>query len=266
MTLRARVAAGQILCSFSNIPHPSAAEILGRAGFDAVCLDAEHGTFGLEEISDGIRAIDLTGATPLVRVGEVNVLISQALDAGAAGVIVPRVSTGAEALAAVRFARYPPAGDRGLGYGRSTNYGTQMGDLSQANERTYLILQIETAAGVAAIDDIVSQPGIDMVLVGPFDLAASMSIENGSTAHREVISSVLARASSAGLSTGVFCASAADAGAYLESGVRLVILGSDVTMLSAQAAELVQLAAGMKLEGIAELMRQPDLQSARPTD
>jgi 2-keto-3-deoxy-L-rhamnonate aldolase RhmA len=235
-SLRARLAEGPLVGTFSNIPHPVAAEILGRAGFEAVCLDGEHGSYDLPLFRDGIIALEGTGAYPLVRVGEIGVIISQVMDAGAVGVVVPRVSTAEEATAAVSFARYPPRGGRGFGYGRSTAYGSDMSrELDSIDDDTYVIVQIETAAGIEALDGICSVPGVDMILVGPFDLALSMGEEMWSAAHTAAVTSIIERSSGHGLRSGIFCNSPEQVESYARLGVDLFLFEADVTLLARQA-------------------------------
>lgn len=235
-SLRARLAKGPLVGTFSNIPHPVAAEILGRAGFELVCLDGEHGAFDLPLFRDGILAIESAGSYPLVRVGEVGIVISQVMDAGATGVVVPLVSTVEAAAVAVAFARYPPRGGRGFGYGRSTSYGSDMSrELGTIDDETYVIVQIETAAGIEALDAICSVDGVDMVLVGPFDLALSMGEVMWSVAHTAAISSIVERSAAHGVKAGVFCTTAEQVAGYAALGIELFILEADVTLLAREA-------------------------------
>lgn len=109
--MRRKLHERQIVGTFVNIPHPSSVEVLARAGFKVLCLDSEHTDFDLKEITEGIRAAESAGASPLVRVPGSGPVISQVLDAGAAGIIVPRVSSADEAKSAASFTHFPPLGD-----------------------------------------------------------------------------------------------------------------------------------------------------------
>ena len=154
------------------------------------------------------------------------------LDAGSTGVLVPRVSTKEEAALAVTFARYPPRGGRGFGYGRSTSYGSDMSrELTTIDDETYVIVQIETAAGIEALDGICSVDGVDMVLVGPFDLAFSMGEAMWSSAHNAAISAIVERSAAHGVKTGIFCTTSEQVAGYAALGVELFIVAADVTLL-----------------------------------
>ncbi len=236
MSLRTRLNDGAVIGTFSNIPNPVAAEILALAGFEVVCLDGEHGIFDLTEFGEGIRAVEAAHALPLVRVPEVGVLISQVLDMGAAGILVPRIASAEEARAVVDFARYPPLGRRGFGYGRNTSYGARMtDDLAEVNRGVYVILQIESVAGVEALEAICAVPGIDMICVGPYDLAVSMGEEMWSAAHAREITNVLEYAKGIDLATGVFCTTADQVERFAGMGVTLFLIDSDVTLMARQA-------------------------------
>lgn len=122
--------------TFCAIPHPVAVEVIATAGFDFLCIDWEHSQIGRERIEDLVRAADVHGTPAMVRVpGHAPEWIAAALDAGAAGVLVPRISTAAQAKAAVSATRYPPLGERGVGPGRASGYGYRIPDyLASANE------------------------------------------------------------------------------------------------------------------------------------
>lgn len=240
--LRARLQEGPVLGAFSNIPHPAATEILGAAGYDAVCLDGEHGAYDLHRLAEGIRAAENSGAYSMVRVPGTGPLISQVLDAGAAAVMVPRVSSEQEARSAIAYARYPAVGRRGFGLGRSSRYSGTEESIAVLDQRTYVIIQIETLAGVESLDDICTVEGLDMVFVGPHDLSVSMGAPMGSPAHASLVESIITRAHGRGLATGIFCTTPEQVGEFAAMGVSLILLGADVLMLSAQARSLHQTA------------------------
>jgi 2-dehydro-3-deoxyglucarate aldolase len=153
------------------------AEMMVRhGGFDWAVVDMEHSAIGFEGQARLIQTIDLAGAVPLVRVGANDpFMIKRALDAGAAGIIVPQVNTAAEARAAVDAAYYPPFGTRGVGLFRAQDFGRDFDAYRRRNaEETIVIAQIEHHQAVANLDAILAVDGIDGFLVGPYDMSASL--------------------------------------------------------------------------------------------
>ena len=186
--LRKRLAAGEpTVGSWISIGHPSIAEILARAGFDWLVIDLEHSVIGTETAGELIRTIALCGVPPLVRLTSNNAdQIKRMMDAGAQGIVVPNVNSAAEAAAAVSATRYAPLGNRGVGLGRAQGYGTGFQDyLAWQSEGPVVIAMIEHKNSVARIDEILAVPGVDGLLIGPYDLSCSMGLP-GQTEHPDV--------------------------------------------------------------------------------
>lgn len=165
------------LGSWLSFADPFVTEMMVRlGGFDWLVVDMEHSATGLGDQARLIQTIDLAGAVPLVRVGANDpFMIKRALDAGAAGVIVPQVNSAEEARAAVAAALYPPQGARGVGLFRAQGYGSDFEGYRQTSaETTIVIVQIEHVRAVADLSEILAVPGVDGFLVGPYDLSASM--------------------------------------------------------------------------------------------
>lgn len=161
--------------SWMQIPHPSIAEILGRSGYDWVAADMEHGAIGAHQLPDLFRALELGGTLPMARLahGE-SKDCKQALDAGAGGVIVPMVES-AEQLERVRDAcRWPPAGTRGVGFSRANLFGADFNDYAEEAQAPLLIAMIEHVRAVERLEEILAVDGLDAILIGPYDLSASM--------------------------------------------------------------------------------------------
>lgn len=231
-----------MLGTFVQARDPAVAEFLGRLGLDLLCLDGEHSAMGVETVQELVAAADLAPVPALVRVAENDpAAIAAALDAGAEGVVVPRVEAPAEAAAAVAAARYPPDGRRGIGPSRATGYGARIPEyLASANERLLLAVQVETRAAVEELDGLLAVAGVDMVFVGPTDLGSSLGItEPGSEELMGTVESVLRRASAAGRLTGVFAANVADARRWRALGTDLVLIGSDLSLLAQGAREAI---------------------------
>jgi 4-hydroxy-2-oxoheptanedioate aldolase len=251
--IKERLLAGETLVgTFIQTPHPVICEFTGAMGFDFLCLEAEHSAMGAETITALVAATSRTASAALVRLANNDWdLVAGALDSGAEGVICPRVNSGAEAETFVRSALYPPVGDRGIGPGRVTGYGLNSGPgyRAQANQTNLVAAQVETRAAIEHLDDILATPGLDLVFVGPADLASSLGIDRGFDHPdlRVAIQDIVDRAHAAGKKTGIFAGNAAQAAYWVERGVQLILLASDLIFLiggaSAQMAELKRLIA-----------------------
>lgn len=169
------------------------AEILSHTGADFIMIDAEHGSMDLETAGRMVSVIRGTQATPLIRVsGNEMSLIKRGFDTGADGVMIPMVNTKEEAEQAVRYCKYPPLGNRGVGAGRAVLFGAKAEEFknyyAEANDEGLVILQIEHFTAVENIEDILSVPHIDVAFIGPYDLSTSMGLQ-GQLNHPEVLKS-----------------------------------------------------------------------------
>lgn len=162
--------------SWMQIPNASVAEIMGDAGYDWVAIDLEHGAFSLHLLPDIFRALELGNTLPLVRLAQGHPKdCKQALDAGAGGVIIPMVES-AEQLIAVRDAcRWPPAGKRGVGFSRANLFGKYFENYRKEAQAPLLVAMIEHVSAVKNIKSILAVEGLDAILIGPYDLSASMN-------------------------------------------------------------------------------------------
>lgn len=163
--------------SWIQIPHPSIAEIMGRSGYDWVAVDMEHGTVGAHQLPDLFRALELGGTLPLVRLAHgATKDCKRALDAGAGGVIVPMVES-ARQLADVRDAcRWPPSGTRGVGFSRANLFGADFAAYAEEAQAPLLVAMIEHIRAVDSLEEILAVDGLDAILIGPYDLSASMGV------------------------------------------------------------------------------------------
>jgi 2-dehydro-3-deoxyglucarate aldolase/4-hydroxy-2-oxoheptanedioate aldolase len=213
--------------TFLNLGSPLAAEICARAGFDWVLLDLEHGAGTEAELIPSLQAVAGRCAF-LVRVEQnERPRFQRALDAGADGVMVPRVDSVEHARDAVAHLRYPPVGDRGVAYmNRAAGFGAETG------ERDVLcVIQVETRTAVEQAGELAELDGVDVLFVGPADLGAAI----GRDAVPEATDAVLRACEAAGKAAGLFTRERADAEAALGRGFRFVALASDSYFL-AQAA------------------------------
>ncbi len=239
-TLRSRVLARELMVgTFSGLDSPIAVEIIGGAGFDFLCLDAEHSPLDRRCLEELIRAADVSGTPAIVRVpGNGSEAIASALDSGAKGILVPRVNTPEEAAAAVSSFRYPPQGKRGAGPGRSTIYGARlMQYVATANESLLLAVQVESAEAIENIESIVKVDGIDLIFVGPGDLSISLGLIGPDDQAKliEVIEQIVSVCQKAGKAVGLFRLSPVDVLRWVAAGVTFFIIGSDGMFLASGA-------------------------------
>ena len=239
-TLRARVLGGDVVYGgWCLVPSPFLAEVWSVAGFDWLCIDMQHGLIGYETMLAMLQAVGRR--TPvLVRVpwNEPDEIM-RPLDAGATGVIVPMVNTAEEAAAAVGACRDAPAGFRSWGPSR-VSLGDPDYTPTSGNERTLCVIMVETVEAVENVEEIVAVPGVDAILIGPYDLALSRSgaLETpGRTPEdRELIERVLSVCADAGIAVATSVGGREDAIAWRDDGVRMIGV-SDLGVVGAAAAE-----------------------------
>ena len=174
--LKAKLARGETtLGMWVTLESPSITEIAVTLGVDWVVIDTEHGHLDYKEVVEHIRATRNTSTTPLVRIPETTPgIIKRVLDLGAHGIIVPQVNSAEEVALAVRCAKYPPDGIRGVGGERATLWGLGLqSQTALANRETMVIPLIETVAGGRNLGPILDVPGVDAVFLGPADYSAS---------------------------------------------------------------------------------------------
>lgn len=166
---------GTSVGSWMQLPNASVAEIMGNSGYDWVAVDLEHGTFSPHQLPDIFRALELGNTLPLVRLAQGYPKdCKEALDAGAGGVIVPMVESAAQ-LRLVKDACYwPPSGTRGVGFSRANLFGKNFTDYNFEAQSPLLIAMIENINALHDLDEILQVDGLDAILVGPYDLSASM--------------------------------------------------------------------------------------------
>jgi len=178
-TLKKRLrSGGKTVGSWLAIASDTTVEIMAHAGFDWLVIDMEHAPIGIAEAARMIRIIDLAALPALCRLpGNDPVMIKHVLDAGASGIIVPMVESGEEALRAVAASYYPPAGARGVGLARAQSYGSGFETYRDNMKESILVIaMIESLNGMENVDEIAVTPGIDGLLIGPYDLSASLGI------------------------------------------------------------------------------------------
>lgn len=217
------------LGAFLNIASDPLAEIVGRAGFDCVVLDAEHGPFTVADLDRLVRAADAGGAASIVRVapGELR-LAAAALDCGAAGVQLSSVESAEQATEAVRAMRYPPAGTRGVSYyTRGAAYTTgDRDELTEAGRRGPLVIaQIESLAGLEQVEGIVAVDGVDALFFGPTDYGVDVDGRADAPSIDAAAQAVVDAAKAHGRVAGTFAKGAEDARRRVDQGFCFVTVG-----------------------------------------
>ncbi|MFA5026442.1 MAG: aldolase/citrate lyase family protein [Candidatus Methylomirabilota bacterium] len=230
--------------------------IMQAAGWDYILIDTEHAGFGIETVSSLLAVSSTVGLPALVRVPETQrSFLSRPLDAGALGLMIPRVESREQAELIVRYAKYPPVGDRGAILGNAhTDYRMVDGKafMRQANAETLLIMQIETREGLEHLDEILSVPGLDVALIGPFDLSTSLGVP-GEVNHPRMTAAIdrfVKSCARHGVTAGNFVTTVADGKAWQRRGMRFLIYSADFFMLIERSREvLAELRSGRKLRG-----------------
>lgn len=199
-SLKQRLADNELtIGSWVTLGHPSIAEIMASAGFDWLVIDAEHSAIELSEIQLLIQAMDGQDCPAIVRItsNDAN-QIKRVMDCGATGVMVPMVNCAADAEAAVSHTYYPPKGTRGVGLARAQGYGAGFQEyLKWMDNHAVVVVMIEHKDAVENIDEILSVPGVDAFIIGPYDLSASMGMP-GEVSHPDV-QDAISRVCAAGL-------------------------------------------------------------------
>jgi 2-dehydro-3-deoxyglucarate aldolase len=227
---------GRSVGSWIQIPHPSVAEIMGQAGYDWVAVDLEHGSISVDQLPDLFRALELGGTLPLARVAQgATKDVKQALDAGAGGVIVPMIESGAQLIAIRDACQWPPAGRRGVGFARANLFGKHFDSYREEAQAPLLVAMIEHVKAVDSLQEIVSVPGLDALMIGPYDLSASIGC-TGQFDHPEFKTALLrirAQAEAQGLPCGVHVVapSREELQQRISEGYRFIAYSIDAAML-----------------------------------
>lgn len=241
--LKERWAAGEVtLGAWCMMPGAMGTEVLARQGFDWILIDMQHGCIDYDDALEMIRAIDQTRAVPIVRVpwNEPGI-IGRVLDAGALGVLIPMIQTSEEAREAVEAALYPPAGRRSFGPIR-VGLRDGSGYFAGANARVAVVLMIETAEALAAVDEIAGIPGVGALFVGPYDLSIALGLPPGDNDGKQVFDEAIRKVAAAAKRTGIATAVLSNpkvAPLRVRQGFQMISVTTDVAALgSASRADL----------------------------
>ena len=241
--VRTRLEASQVVVNgWLSIASAYSAEGVGHSGVHAVTVDLQHGMLGFSDALAMMQAISATPATPMVRVPDLNpAQIMHLLDAGAYGIICPMISTPEQTQTLVAACRYPPKGNRSFGPSRGLLYGGS-DYVAQTNDTVMAIPMIETAEAVDRIEEILDVDGVDMVYLGPNDMAFALDGHVGHPRPKSEAALIHVRdaATRHGIPVGIFCSSGEEAHTRVEQGFRLVTPGNDFAHLTRSMRDAVR--------------------------
>ncbi len=231
--------AQRLLSAWCTVPEPIIAALLAREAFDAVTLDMQHGAIDFAAMLRTIPMVVAAGKPALVRIPVKNyALASQALDAGAAAVIAPMINSAHDARLFAEAMKYPPIGQRSWGPHAALHLSgapTPEAYFKAANGWSLALAMIETREALAVADDILAEPGIDGIFIGPADL--SIGLSNGAMvdpflpAVNDAIALLLSKAKAHGKKAGVHTTTGERAAEMLGQGFDLVSIASDTALL-----------------------------------
>ena len=214
----------------STSDDPQLAELFGLAGFDYYMLDAEHGLMDAAQVVNVIRACERVKMTPMVRVGSKDPkLVLQYMDSGMMGVMMPGLESPGEVRMLIDAIKYAPVGKRGMGITRAAGYAAvgqaAVDYINFTNEQTMVIPQFEDPALLDCFEEMISQSGVDAVVIGPRDLSLNMGFPDGPN-HPEVqdlIDRVVALCKKVNVAVGITAGSRADSSKQVARGATMIL-------------------------------------------
>jgi 4-hydroxy-2-oxoheptanedioate aldolase len=229
----------QLVGTFIQTPHPVATEFAGKLGFDFLLIDTEHSAMRIETVQSMLQSLAATPTYAIIRIPSIRPEhIASSLDAGADAIVVPQVRTVKDVVQVQNAALYPPEGKRGIGPGRATDFGLRIQEKKDApNKDIVVVIQIETKEALDHLDELLAVTFYDMVFVGPGDLSMNLGIF-GEFSHPLLTGEterVFRRAKECRKKTGIFAPNVEFALKWLEAGVDLVTLSSDLGLLAQSA-------------------------------
>ena len=226
-----------------EIRQPSVMQLLANAGFDFVIIDNEHGPFSIETIADLCRAARQVGLTPVVRVPDWSYPhLAQPLDAGAQGLMIPRITTAQQVREVVQMVKYPPAGKRGSAQARgytAFKTGSVSEVMAAVNEETLLIIQVETREATQNLDEIARVEGVDVLLVGPNDLSIALGVQGKfeDAFFVETIQQVIKTCNTHQIFPALHINDVGMAVRWAQQGMRLISISSEIGFIAKAGSE-----------------------------
>lgn len=244
-TTKTKLKAGEtVFGCFVGYPDAALVEVLGYQPWDFIVFDGEHGTLEPRDCENMVRAAELRGVTPIVRVTtNLPPIILRFMDTGAQGLHVPWVNSAEEAENVVRSVKYYPRGIRGLAGVRAADYGQTIPFseyVQQANQETLVVIHIETAEAVERLPDIAAIEGIDVIFIGPTDLSQSYGVP-GQPQHPDVqkaMQKIVEVVATSPAALGVMVANQDAAQQWRERGARYITIRFESLLAPAARAYL----------------------------
>jgi 2-keto-3-deoxy-L-rhamnonate aldolase RhmA len=244
---RERLARGETVfgCGLQVYRSAEIPRVFAAAGFDYVFIDMEHGAYDLETVQDMIAASNAAGITPIVRVAELLYsLVARLLDAGALGIILPRVEDPKLLEEAASWMRFPPLGKRGYGV-NAAMIGYEKHSFAEIiehqNANNMLVVQFETKLAIDRADELLAVPGVDVAMVGPADLSISLGVP-GEFEHPLMVPTIqglMEKCNRHGVVPGIQVRTTDVAKAWAARGMRFIGAGGEHALLLEKAKETV---------------------------
>ncbi|WP_445781237.1 HpcH/HpaI aldolase family protein [Shewanella sp.] len=241
--IRARLQAREAsIGSWMQIPDSSVAEIMGSCRFDWVAVDMEHGAISHHQLPNIFRALELGNTLPMARIAEGSPRdCKQALDAGAGGIIVPMIEDARQLIVVRDACRWPPGGTRGVAFSRANLFGKNFESYVKEAQSPLLVAMIENTRALENIEEILSVDGLDAILIGPYDLSASLGL-TGHFDHQDVAAAmahILSSAKKAKVAAGIHVVdpSMIEVNARIKEGYSFLPYSIDTVILRQGAEE-----------------------------
>ncbi|PSN73102.1 Phosphoenolpyruvate/pyruvate domain-containing protein [Corynespora cassiicola Philippines] len=237
--------------AWQMLPGTNHSRAIARSGVDWICIDGEHGNIDDGAMHEAVVAIAATGVSPIVRIAANEAwMVKRALDAGAHGIVVPLIYTVEDAKRLVSSAKFPPEGTRGFGspFSPQTFSNESMTQyLQSANAALLTIVQIETKSALESVREIAAIPGVDCLLIGPFDLGNNIGRPILGEMHEELktaIHNIKEAAHAEGKKVGIYCTSGQQAREYAEKGFDMISISADMLGITQYFSETLATASG----------------------
>lgn len=230
---------------FMKTCDPAFVEVAGWSGMDFVILDMEHGPVSIESMQNNIRAAQISGILPVVRVSHLSEdAIAKALDIGAAGIEIPQITNAQDARSALEFARFYPQGHRGVcRFVRSAHYSAlDRNRYFQSANDALIIAHLEGQEAFEHLDEILDVEGIDVIFIGPYDLSQSLGVPGDifNPAVVNQIHEIVEKAKAKGIVTGIFCDSHEGMETWIKAGIQYLSYSVDVGIFHQACLDLVK--------------------------
>ena len=216
--------------------NPAGTDVMSKSGFDWICIDLEHSSITFQELDNLLSILEKNKVESFVRVSSNNKSeIKKALDLGARGIIVPMVNTGNEAQKALRYASYPPRGERGFAIAKAQGYGYGLKNYEKISKKIKVVVQIETIQGINNLEQILKVKGLYSTFVGPMDLSGSIG-KPGDYKNKKFLNALkkyeqLSKKNKISMGIHVAYLNVNEVKSFIKKGYKFIAMGTDMTFL-----------------------------------